>query len=335
MIRSFQERRNKFGLLFISLLVVTMILSACGSKAADTSNSAGKAGQGTTSEGNAAGPKEKVMTDAMGHKVTIPANPQKVLASYLEDHLTAIGVKPVAQWSVANGIQDYLQTSLNGIPTISYDLPPEAVLSLSPDLIIIGSESQVQKGLYDQYNKIAPTYVLGDAVNKDWRQALLKIGEILNKSEEAKKAISDYDTKAKEAKQKISASIGTKTAAILWLTQKNFYLVDQTVSSGAVLYGDLGIQPPNLVTDIPEKDRASWNPVTLEKLADLKADYIFLVNSDKGQGADDTLNSPIWKGIPAVKAGHVFEMSKTSSWLYSGAVANQLTIDDAVKLLVK
>lgn len=333
--RTPKERRNKFGLLLISLLAVAMFLSACGSKGSDTNNTTSNTEQGAASDQKTAQPQEKVMTDAMGHQVKIPANPQKVLASYLEDHLTALGVKPVAQWSVANGIQEYLQSDLKGIPTISYDLPVESVLSLSPDLILIGSETQVQKGLYEQYSKIAPTYVLGDAVNKDWRQALTKIGEILNKSDEAKKVISDYDAKAQEAKAKISGAIGNKTAAILWLTQKNFYLVDQTVSSGAVLYGDLGIQPPNLVTDIPEDKRASWNPVTLEKLADLKADYIFLVNSDKGQGADDTLNSAIWKGIPAVKAGHVFEISKAKSWLYSGAIAGDQIIDDAVKYLVK
>ncbi|GIP22033.1 iron-hydroxamate ABC transporter substrate-binding protein [Paenibacillus sp. J22TS3] len=334
MIHYYKKTNRKFGLLFISLLAVALLLSACGSKASDSGSSSTTPDKGA-SEQSAAEPKEKEMTDAMGHKVKIPANPQRVLASYLEDHLTALGVKPVAQWSVAKGIQDYLQTDLKGIPTISYDLPVESVLGLSPDLIIIGSEAQVQKGLYEQYSKIAPTYVLGDAVNKDWRQALLKIGEILNKTDQARKAISDYDTKAKEAKENISKAIGGKSAAILWLTQKNFYLVDQSVSSGAVLYGDLGIQPPNLVTDIPADKRASWNPVTLEKLADLKADYIFLVNSDKGQGADDTLNSPVWKGIPAVKEGHVFEISKSSSWLYSGAIAGGKIIDDAVKYLVK
>ncbi|MBP2001962.1 iron complex transport system substrate-binding protein [Paenibacillus shirakamiensis] len=327
-----RQKKGKFGVVLIGLLVLSLMLAACGSKSEEKNTTS----ESPTTSDTKQEAKEKVLKDGMGHEVTIPANPQHVLASYLEDPLTALGVKPVAQWSVPNGIQDYLQASnLQGVPTISYDLPPEAVLKASPDLIIVGSESQVQKGLYDQYNKIAPTYVLGDAVSKDWRQTLLKIGEILNKTPEAQKVISDYDAKATETKAKIQTVMNGKSAAILWLTGKNFFLVDETTSSGTVLYHDLGITPPNLVTEIPADKRASWNPVTMEKLADLKADYIFLVNSDKGQGSEETLNSAIWKGIPAVKAGQVIELSKSSSWLYNGAVAGQMVMEDALKALVK
>ncbi|WP_256253022.1 ABC transporter substrate-binding protein [Paenibacillus sp. UNC496MF] len=90
---------------------------------------------------------------------------------------------------------------LKDVPTIAYDLPVESVLSFSPDLIIIGSESAVQKGLYEQHAKIAPTYVLGDKVNKDWRAALTTIGDLLGKQDEAAKALQDYDAKAAEAKR--------------------------------------------------------------------------------------------------------------------------------------
>jgi len=58
------------------------------------------------------------------------------------------------------------------------------------------------------------------------------------------------------------------------------------------------------------------------------------VNSDKSEGSD-ILNSAIWKGISAVKAGHVYEMPSTSSWLYSGANAGSKIIDDTLKSLVK
>lgn len=103
---------------------------------------------------------------------------------------------------------------------------------------------------------------------------------------------------------------------MLWLVSKNFYLVDETRSSGAMLYKDLGLKPPNLLSDLPEGSKAVWNPISLEKLATLNADYVFLVNSDKNAG-EDSLKDPVWQGIPAVKNGHVFEIPSTSSWLYS------------------
>jgi iron complex transport system substrate-binding protein len=330
----FSFNRKRFGsmkLTMIGLIVMALFLSACGNNNAGSSSNAGTEPTAEATEAPAA---PKTLTDAMGHEVTIPANPGRVLGSYLEDSLVTLGVTPVAQWSVPNGVQDYLAAELKDVPTISYDLPLEAVTSFAPDLILIPSESSVQNGIYDQLNKIAPTYVIGDELNQDWRKSLLKIGEILNKTPEAEKAIKDYEDKAAAAKEKLSGAIGQESVAILWLVQKNFYIVDETRSSGAVLYTDLGVKLPNLVTEIPVGTRATWNPISLEKLSELTADHIFLVNSDKTEGSE-ILDSAIWKGIPAVKAGNVHEMSSTSSWLYSGANAGGKIIDDVLTSLVK
>lgn len=335
------KKSGSAKLVLIGCMAVTLLLSACGNN--NNNNAANSAAEATaspttTAETTAAPAEtaavEKTVTDAMGHKVTVPANPQRVLASYLEDYLVTLGVTPVAQWSVPNGTQEYLIAELKDVPTISYDLPLEAVTSFAPDFHIVQSEASVQNGLYDQLNKIAPTYVLGEEISKDWRKTLLKIGEILNKSAEAEQAIAAYDQKAADAKAKISTAIGDDSVAILWLVSKSFFIVDETRSSGAVLYGDLGLKLPNLITEIPAESRATWNPITLEKLAELTADHIFLVNSDKTD-ASDILNGAIWKGIPAVKAGNVHELSADSSWLYSGANANTKTIDDALNYLVK
>ncbi|WP_246027844.1 ABC transporter substrate-binding protein [Paenibacillus xylaniclasticus] len=313
------NNHNKLSIVLMSILILAMFLSACGSK--DSENT-----------GNA---EEKVVTDSMGHQVTIPANPQRVIASYLEDHLTALGVKPAAQWSVANGIQDYLQSSgLEGIPKIGYDLPVEQVMSFSPDLIIVSSESSVAKDKYDQLSKIAPTYVLGDAVAKDWRAALKQIGELLNKSDEAAKAVEAYEAKAAEAKAKLEQAAGGQSAAALWLVANTFYIVDAESASGKVLYEDLGLKQPNVVAEMPDNQTADWNKISLEKLAELDADHIFLVNSDQA-AADSVLNDSTWKNLPAVKAGHLYELPATSSWLYSGSIANAQTIDDVLAHLVK
>lgn len=308
------KKQSKLGIVLMSIIILAMFLSACGSDKKE--------------EG-------KVVTDAMGHEVTIPANPQKVIASYLEDHLATLGVKPVAQWSVANGIQDYLQASgLEGVPTIGYDLPVEQVLSFSPDLIIIGSESSVQNGLYDQYAKIAPTYVLGDAANNDWRAALTKIGELLNKTDDVKKALETYDAKAADVKAKLEASAPGQSAAVLWFVGNTFYIVDDTRASGSILYNELGVKIPNVVADLPADQKANWNKISLEKLAELDADHIFLVNSDL-EASETVKNDAIWKNLKAVKEGHVHELTRSSSWLYSGNIAGQQIMDDVLKYMVK
>ncbi|MBP2240378.1 iron complex transport system substrate-binding protein [Cytobacillus eiseniae] len=279
---------------------------------------------------------ERTLTDAMGNEVVIPANPERVIASYLEDNLIALGIKPVAQWSVNDGasIQGYLQKDLEGIPNIPHDLPFEAVQDLTPDLIIMDSASMVEGGKYDQYNKIAPTYVIGTEVNNDWRDELLRVGEVFGKEDEAKKVLADYEEKAKEAKAEIEKTAGTPSAAAIWLVGGNFFIVSETLSSGAVMYQDLGLEVPAVVKEISASGESNWNAISLEKLVELDADHLFLINSDAASGSP-TLSEALWKSIPAVKAGNVHEFSPDESWLYTGTIANGQIIDHVLNSIVK
>ncbi|GGG81525.1 iron-hydroxamate ABC transporter substrate-binding protein [Paenibacillus radicis (ex Gao et al. 2016)] len=332
----FTSNRTKPASLLILLLSLTLLLAACGGNSNKGANqNSNEANVSPSPDASTEPASEKIVTDAAGNKVTIPANPQRIVASYLEDPVLTLGSTPVAQWTVNGGVQNYLQDKLAGVPTLDYDMPPEQVASFEPDLILVSSEATAQKGLYEQYSKIAPTYVVGDKVSNNWREALRTIGGLLGKSEQAEQAIKDYEQKAADSKAKLTEAIGTKSAAVFWLTGKNFYLVDEKVSSGAVLYGDLGMKPSNLVIEIPEESRGNWSPISLEKLAELDADYIFILNSDKSAGDTSIIDGPVWKNIPAVKAGNVIELDSNSSWLYKGKLANERIIDDVMKALVK
>lgn len=329
------NKNKKMIMLLITVMIMSIWLAACGSKPAENGTAAGENNTATETETQTEAPAERTLTDAMGHEVKIPANPERIIASYLEDNLVTLGVKPVAQWSVANGIQEYLQKDLDGIPTIAFDLPFEAVVSFNPDLIIIGSESVVEGEKYAQYSKIAPTYVLGDEINNDWRKALLKIGEILNKGDEAQKALDDYEVKAKEIKEKLdTVTGGMKSAAAIWLVSGKFFIVSDNVSSGEVMYKELGLAEPEVVKEISANATGNWSSISLEKLAEMDVDYLFFVNSDEGTGAE-ALKDPVWQSIPAVKNGNLFEFTRSSSWLYSGVQANLQIMEDIQNSIVK
>lgn len=336
------RKKKRTAAIMLSIAALSLSLSACGKTTDNSSSTPPASPTAAPSAAVAASPSAaasaspasaRTLTDGLGHKVTIPAQPKTIIASYLEDYLVALGVKPAAQWSVANGIQDYLQGSLKGVPTIAYDLPFEAVTSFNPDLLIIGPNSTVEGGKYEQYSKIAPTFVLGDETAGDWRKALAKIGEVLGKNEEAQKAVSDYDIKAADAKAKIQAAAPGKSIAAVWLVSKQFYVVSDKLSSGVVLYRDLGFKVPDAVTQVSAAGKASWNPISLEKLAQLDADYLILINSD-GTGAQ-SLQDSVWKSIPAVKNGKLFEYPASSSWLYYGPIASSQMVDNVVANVAK
>lgn len=323
-----------------SLLVALTLLAACGNNKDSAENGQFEAqtpseqNSGTEAKPDAEATTERTLTDAMGHEVKIPADPKRVIASYLEDNLVALGITPAAQWSVNGGsVQDYLQEYLKDVPTIEHDLPFEAVASFQPDLLIMDSASMVEGNKYSQYDKIAPTYVVGTEVNNDWREELMQVGEIFDMKEEAQAALDKYEQKAKDAKEQIQQGIGGESAAAIWLVGGKLFVVSETLSSGAVMYGDLGLAVPNVVKEISASATGNWSSISLEKLAELDADHLFFINSD-GEGAE-VLQDPLWANIPAVKNGNIYEYGKETSWLYTGTIANTQIIDDVLESLVK
>lgn len=329
-------RKKTWGVACASVLALA--LAACGdedaSKTENTNETATE--QSADKEDTATEATTRTVVDAMGNEVEIPINPQRVLATYLEDNLVALGVTPVAQWSVNDGvsIQDYLQDDLKDIPVIPYDLPFEAVQSFQPDLIIMDSASMVEGDKYEQYKKIAPTYVIGKEVNNDWRDELLRVGEVFDKKAEAEAALKTYDDKAAEAKEELAAKVGNPSVAAVWLVGGSFFIVSDNLSSGAVLYGDLGLKVPEVVKEISASATGNWSAISLEKLVELDADHLFIIDSESPENPA-ILNDKLWGSIPAVKAGNVHTISAEASWLYTGTIANTQMIDDVLETLTK
>ncbi|MNI84200.1 Fe(3+)-citrate-binding protein YfmC precursor [compost metagenome] len=76
-------------------------------------------------------------------------------------------------------------------------------------------------------------------------------------------------------------------------------------------------------------------PISLELIPQLDADHIF-ITTDTGS-EDKTkqlLDNPLWKNLPAVKQGHVYEVN-FETWMKSGPIADGKKIDDVLAALVK
>ena len=293
------------------------LLGACSTNNDSTDSS----GSATTSSEIAT-----TFTDAMGNEVTVPENPQRVIGSYLEDYLVALGVTPVAQWTVGNDSdQAYLQDKLAEVPRINYDLPFEDVLSFEPDLLLMDSNSMVEGDKYDQYSKIAPTYVVTNGEDVTWRERLTDIAKVLHKEEQAAQVEADYDDLVAATKETYADQIQGKSIAVLWVVNNSVFMVSETKSSGQLLYHELGFEVPTLVSEISESATADWSAVSLEKLAELDADYLILVNSDKGA---DFFSEQVWQNLDAVKNNRLWEFGPESSWLYNGPIAYTKMIED-------
>lgn len=299
---------KKLGL---TALALTLFLTACGNtEETNERNEANESNETQEESGT------RMLTDGLGNDREIPANPERVIASYLEDYLVALDHTPVAQWSVNDGttVQHYLEEDLGDLPTVPHDLPYEAVLEHEPDLLII--RDAMEEDMIAQYQQIAPTYVL-NASPTNWRETLQEIGEVLGKADEAEEAILAYNTLADETAEHVSAQAEGETAAAIWMIDTSLFVVHPERSSGAVLYEDAGFEIPEVVASL--LDDSDWAAVSLEELAEMDVDHLFLITDDEETALTE---DRLWQNIPAVMNENVHVFDSLSAWLYYGPVAN-------------
>ncbi|THF76224.1 ABC transporter substrate-binding protein [Cohnella fermenti] len=318
-----------------SIVLLMLLLAACGSSdktengasasspAASSSAEASADASPSSSPAASAESGVRTLTDAMGHTVEVPAHPERIIAPFLEDPLAALGLKPVAQWGAAGQPQQYLQDKLADVPVLNMDegLTAEETLSYTPDLIIFASPAYMAKIDYDQFSKIAPTYVLAED-GADWQTSLENLGALLGEEDAVKTALEQYDSKLEAAKAQLGSLPSEKTAVLL-LPQddKSFKLFGPNFYGGKMLYQTLGFQQPAVLN-------GDFEAYSMESLADLKdVDYIFVI-SGTGRPKPPTDNA-LWQALGAVKAGHVFE-ADSGHWFNDNLVANELIVQDVV-----
>ena len=287
---------------------------------------------GTTSEDKSSG-KTMTVTDVRG-EVEIPAEPQRIVdLSGNSDILSILGYKVVG---TANSdaydytkFPTYLEDTLSGAEILGYSMQDtmdvEAVMNLNPDLIVI---STVQEKMYDQLSEIAPTVMI-QLEALDWKEDVKAFAKVFNKEDVAEKWLAAYETKAKEAGDKIKAEYGEDTTYLSFLASGGQFFIFDGAGFGSVLYEDMGLAKPS---GMPEQSDISLPVVTYEGLASIKADYIFLITTDEDYAQLES--NAIWNSLPAVKEGKVVKLT-ASPYFNQGysSIGRELLVDEIGDML--
>ncbi len=308
---------------FVLILVLLFVLSACGSNETQTSSESVNPTKEDT----------RVVEDEFG-EVTIPTNPQRVAAIYMEDYLTALDVKPVVQWYHPSwGKQDYLGLD---VPEFDVTGSMETLLQAKPDLIIV--DGAADKAKYEEYSKIAPTYRLKEDILQDPREIVKTIADVLNIPEKANEIVDKYEERVTNLKAKLDESVGDETVAVVRLNvaDKTLALFGMKNRYTGYIYTEAGLTPHPLARDMTEFQEV----LSEEAIPELDADHIILFPSngtwetEENQEAIKWLDSTLWKAVPAVKNGQVYIADRTY-WQSGAITANLLKYDDLEKWFVK
>ncbi|MFS0655153.1 iron-hydroxamate ABC transporter substrate-binding protein [Bacillus sp. 179-C3.3 HS] len=258
------------------------------------------------------------------------------LSIHLTNNLLALGIKPTG--SVVGGeLKDFLPHAKEQLKNtkklgIAADPDMESLLALEPDVIYVDQDLAGQD--LSKYKKIAKTEVFN--LNEGtWRDHLKKIAKHVNKEKEADQFIQHYDQEAKEVKSLIQNKIGNGKVMAIRVTAKELRVFSMKRPMGPILFKDLGLTPVDGVKKLDSQ--RPFEVISQEVLPDFDADAIFVVvnRDDKAQQAFKQLEqTPIWKGLKAVKKNQVYPIAD-QPWLDYSALGNQMAMDEAKEMFSK
>ncbi|MEV5740279.1 iron-siderophore ABC transporter substrate-binding protein [Microbispora rosea] len=292
----------------------------------------GTAAEKTAAMGTTAKPGEwpRTITHAMG-TTEIKAQPTRVVVLDVGelDNVVSLGVKPVG-FAPSEGspeLPSYLKQDAGtpqNIGTIN-NLNLEAIAGLHPDLIL-GSQLRAAEQ-YDELSKIAPT-VFSIRPGFTWKENYLLNAAALDKTEEAKAKLAEYDRKVKD----LGAKLGDHkpvVSMVRFMPNGVIRLYANASFIGTILK-DAGIpRPAN--QDIP--DLAA--EVSAENIDQADADVIFtgVYGDPKATDKSAVQGNPLWANLKAVKAGHAYEVPDETWYLGLGVTAAMEVVGDLERYL--
>ena len=232
---------------------------------------------GSPDPGPTAGAVEtRTVTDIEGTDVEVPVEPQRVVAlsEPTLDGLLALGITPVG--AVAgrgqNDIAGYLREQAGDVPLLGNVAQPnfEAVGAADPDLILVdGTSINNNPPVIEALRAIAPVVYTGYA-GGDWRINFRNTANALNMVDRGEEVIADYDAHVAEVSAQLDAFRDSTFSIVRWQGNSASLILEE-LPAGIAL-NDLGLRrPPNQ----DHRGRGHSEPVSLENLRDIDADYIF------------------------------------------------------------
>ncbi|WP_099204116.1 AraC family transcriptional regulator [Scatolibacter rhodanostii] len=304
----FNQMKNKT--VMAAALSVVMLLSACGTVPANTSEASSArasavSSQMTENEENTSVEESTRTINTIMGEVEVPTNPQRIVASgFWVGDILAFGKEPI-------GIQDfYVNTSpwsdqAKNI-TVLEKWEPEHIMALEPDLIITGAFGGKADD-YEELSKIAPTVAFDWDDEPETRLPLMAQALGLEAAD-GEALVNEYNQKIENYRKQLKETgILDKTITVFrndGLVEDGLELGGEIGWGGEVVYGLFDMKMPESVKRLKESSDSSISNVSYEVVPELCGDYILMNQSDVEliKQLDD---NAIWQSIPAVQNGNV------------------------------
>ncbi|MCS0788195.1 iron-siderophore ABC transporter substrate-binding protein [Cytobacillus pseudoceanisediminis] len=321
----------KFKSLLAILSVFTILfLAACGNNN-EQDETADKEKEGSKTEDTG-----YTVEHAMG-TTKLDKTPEKVVILTNEgtEALLSMGVTPVGavqSWT-GDPWYEHIAEDMKDVQVVGTEseVNVEAIAALQPDLII-GNKMRQEK-IYDQLNDIAPT-VFAETLRGDWKENFELYAKALNKEEEGKKVLADYDSRIQEIKTSLGDKINQEVSIVRFMAG-DVRIYHKDTFSGVIL-DQIGFARPESqnVDDFAEKN------ATKERIPAMDGDILFYFTYETGDGEASQLEKewiedPLFKNLKVTQEGNVHKVNDTIWNTAGGVIAANLLLDDIEKYFSK
>ena len=266
-------------------------------------------------------------------EIKLEGMPQRVvtLSENALDVALAVGITPLGSVAARGGsnVSNYLKERAGNISIVgtARETNLEAVFALKPDLILAGSA--LPKDQYEKLSMIAPTLVPKGNFFQEWRSNVAFYGQALNKSEEAKVAVSLVDARIESLKSKIKP--GQVATTVRWNPQGPG-VMSQHLFAGQLLT-ELGFKATELATQLTQKPHS--DALSLENLSRIDSDWLFLatLNADGQKALDQAREQPAFTRLKVVSKDHVVSVDGQIWSNSSGPLAAGVILDNVEKAI--
>lgn len=275
----------------VAVALAALTLGACSSTSPTPASSSDPAGAAQT----------RIVTDASGQEVTLPAHPTRVvtLSEPTTDNALALGVTPVG---VVSGrgqttVPNYLADRAGDIPILGSIGAPnlEAIGAARPDLILVDGTSVKDNDseTLSALGQIAPVFFTAQS-GGEWRETFARTADALGMADEAQNKLAEFDQHVASVSGRLKdAGYLDQTYSVVRWQGDSAGLILKELPAGQALTA-LGMKRP---ANQDRDGEGHSEPVSLENIDQIDADWIFF-----GTLGKSSVNNPSAGGGTGVEA---------------------------------
>lgn len=314
----------KKSIVSLFMLVLVLVLSACGGASEDQTSEDTQDENGETTE------ETRVIEHEMG-ETEITGQPEKVVALEFSfvDNLASLGVSPVgiADDDDSERIIEPIREKIGDYTSVGTRKQPslEVISSLQPDLII--ADMKRHKDIYDQLSDIAPTIIL-PSLAADYEGIITSfetVSKAMGMEEKGEEVLADHQAKMEELKAQVPED-EDRTVLPAVVADSGYFAHNMESYTGSLLES-IGLK--NAIQSGDER----YNKINLEQVVEFNPDVMFHMVAGDQTVVDEWESNDLYQGISAVENGEVHEVDRNMWSRFRGLISSEKILEDAINYL--